>query len=371
MKVSQTTPWIHGGVDALGAAPFDFSTNSNACGPCPPALAAVQAADATRYPDPAYTALRQSLAAFHGVTPERVLLASSASEAIFRLTAWAHQQGVRRVCLPKQHYGDYARAAQAWGLQRSDDPAGALCWACEPSSPLGQAHVGWPGWLTQHPSRKQAAPELGASTKVLYADGPADSQGLLVLDRAYGPLRLSGAASLSDARLAQVWQLFTPNKALGLTGVRAAYLIAPSPLSIRANGQNDADIVSLNLMAPSWLVGAHGVALLQAWVTPEVQAWLVHSLTLLRDWKTRQIGLLQQLGWQVTPSEANYFCARPPQTIDLDELRHKHGIKLRDASSFGLPGWYRLGVLGPQTQDALAAALQNQTTRSTTLETFT
>lgn len=371
MKVSQTTLWTHGGTDALGAASFDFSTNSNACGPCPPALAAVQTADATRYPDPAYAALRQSLAAFHGVAPERVLLAGSASEAIFRITAWAHQQGVRSVCLPKHHYGDYARAAQAWGLQHKDDPAGALCWACEPSSPLGQAHAAWPSWLTQHPSRKQAAPRLGTPTKVFYADGPTDSQGLLVLDRAYAPLRLSGAASLSESQLDVVWQLFTPNKALGLTGVRAAYLIAPSPLSIRANGQNDTDIASLSLMAPSWPVGAHGVALLQAWVTPEVQAWLVHSLTLLRDWKARQIDLLQQLGWQVAPSEASYFCARPPQTIDLVALRQNHGIKLRDASSFGLPGWYRLGVLGPQAQDALATALQNLTTRSTTLEIAT
>jgi histidinol-phosphate aminotransferase len=124
-------------------------------------------------------------------------------------------------------------------------------------------------------------------------------------------------------------------------------------------------------MVPSWPVGAHGVALLQAWVTPEVQAWLVHSLTLLRDWKTRQIDLLQSLGWQVAPSEANYFCARPSQAIDLASLRQNHGIKLRDASSFGLPGWYRLGVLGPQAQDALASALQNLTTPSATLETAT
>ena len=49
---------VHGGPDAAGVPLFDFSTNSNACGPCPEALHTVQAADATRYPDPAYTALR-------------------------------------------------------------------------------------------------------------------------------------------------------------------------------------------------------------------------------------------------------------------------------------------------------------------------
>lgn len=342
--------WTHGGTDALGAARFDFSTNSNACGPCPQALAAVQAADPTLYPDPAYTVLCQSLAALHHVSPERILLAGSASEAIFRLTAWAHQQGVRTVQLPQQHYGDYARAAQAWALQPSTDGCGALVWACEPSSPLGQAHTGWPSWLTPRASNKDVNPQTNAS---------AVSQRLLVLDRAYAPLRLSGVASLSHDQVQQVWQLLTPNKALGLVGVRAAYLIAPNAYSERARGQYDSNYQQLQRLAPSWPVGAHGVALLQAWTQTDTQAWLNESLHTLRDWKVQQVSLLQNLGWTVQPSEANYFCARPPQPIDLAALRQAHGIKLRDATSFGLPGWYRLGVLAPQAQAALAAALQD------------
>ena len=86
---------VHGGPDARGAAQYDFSTNSNACGPCPHTLAAVQQADATRYPDPSYTALRAALADFHFVAPERIVLAASASEFIHRITALAAQQGAR------------------------------------------------------------------------------------------------------------------------------------------------------------------------------------------------------------------------------------------------------------------------------------
>ena len=81
-----TTPTVHvhvhGGPDALGVPVHDFSTNANACGPCPQALAAVRDADAAHYPDPSYLALRSRLAAFHGVAPARVLLAASASEFI-------------------------------------------------------------------------------------------------------------------------------------------------------------------------------------------------------------------------------------------------------------------------------------------------
>ncbi len=67
---------LHGGPDAQGVPRWDFSTNANACGPCPTALAALYQADAQHYPDPAYTALRAALAGFHGVAIERVVVAA-------------------------------------------------------------------------------------------------------------------------------------------------------------------------------------------------------------------------------------------------------------------------------------------------------
>lgn len=129
---------------------------------------------------------------------------------------------------------------------------------------------------------------------------------------------------------------------------------------------------ALDVLAPSWPLGAHGVALLQAWVMPEVQAWLGHSLNTLRSWKARQITMLTELGWTCLPSDANFFCARPAslQGLDADdavarwklELAHLRGqgIKLRDTTSFGLPGFARLGVLPPVAQDALQAVWQNR-----------
>lgn len=323
-----SAPRVHGGTDALGAARFDFSTNSHAAGPCPQALAAVQAADATRYPDAAYTALRAALAQFHGVAPARIVLAGSASEFIFRVSAWVARQGGGSVHVPPHAYGDYLHGAQAWGLGRVDDAAAAdLVWACEPSSPLGQAHGHWPVRMGQ-------------------VNGP-----VVVLDCAYAPLRLQGAPSLHAAQRDSVWQLFSPNKALGLTGVRAAYALAP------VHAQEA--VTQLDALAPSWVVGAHGEAMLRAWTQPAVQHWLEGSLVLLRQWKARQQALLQSCGWDCQPSDSNFFCARPPAPLDPAALRVA-GIKLRDATSFGLPGWYRLGTLAPEAQDALYSALLAQ-----------
>ncbi len=328
----------HGGPDALGAPAHDFSTNSNACGPSPDALQAVQQADAARYPDPHYTALREALGAFHGVAAGRIVLAASSSEFIHRITALAAQQGVVRVGVPLHSYGDYAQAAQARGLallRRGDEAVAApgLQWACEPSSPLGRADPVLPAW-----TEGQAA--------------------LRVLDCAYAPLQLHEGGGMAPWAGAPAmppglscWQLWTPNKALGLTGVRAAYAVAPEGA--------DGDVQALQALAPSWAVGAHGVALLQAWVQPGVQRWLVHSLDVLRDWKQRQLTLCLDLGWAVhAGSLANYFCAQPACAdlpAALAALR-AGGIKLRDATSFGLPGAVRLGVLAPGAQDALRQA---------------
>ncbi|MDB5892948.1 MAG: aminotransferase, partial [Rhodoferax sp.] len=143
--------------------------------------------------------------------------------------------------------------------------------------------------------------------------------------------------------------------ALGLTGVRGAYAIAP---------QDAADAVrDLARLCPSWPVGVHGVAMLQAWPGASVQAWLKDSVATLRGWKARQLALCEALGWACRPSHANFFVARPPGSEPLASpsgllpFLRRCDVKLRDTTSFGLPGEVRLGVLPPASQDALGLAV--------------
>lgn len=330
----------HGGPDADGVPAHDLSTNANACGPYPPALRAVQAADARHYPDPAYAALLGQLAAWHGVAPARIVPAASGSEFIQRLSAAVAMCAGPGAAMwqPAHAYGDYARAAQAAGLARAHEPArAALLWACDPSSPLGQPQADLAG--------------LAAALR------PGQT---LALDQAYEPLRLDGALALDAAALDRVWRLLTPNKALGLTGVRAAYAIAP----------RDADaalLARVRALAPSWPLGAHGVALLRCWATPQAQDWLAGCRVALRDWKTRQCRLLAAAGWQVEPSVANFFvasCASQTSAGGQFDMQTQlstwraHGFKLRDCASFGLPGRVRMAVVAPAVQDAWVRVLE-------------
>lgn len=331
---------LHGGPDADGVPVHDLSTNANACGPYPPAEHALRATDARHYPDPAYTALRVQLAAWHGVAPERIVPAASASEFIQRISVavalLAREAGAfdATAWVPAHAYGDYAHAAHAAGLPRAPQAErAALLWACDPSSPLGQPHAG-----------------LADQVAVLTAAQA------LVLDQAYESLRLDGALALDAGAQDRIWRLVTPNKALGLTGVRAAYAVAP----------RDADtalLARVQALAPSWPLGAHGAALLQDWATVDAHDWLAGCRATLRRWRARQQAALQAAGWCIEPSVANFFVAVPPAGLTdgmadgwLAALR-RHGFKLRECSSFGLPGRVRLAVVAPEVQDALLAAL--------------
>lgn len=330
---------VHGGANAQGAAPWDFSTCANAAGPCPAARAAVQAADATRYPDPACTAVRQALGALHGVAPSRIVPAASASEFIQRLTAVSGRLWPGAVQVPRFAYGDYAAAAAAWGrptvvedAETAPAPAGCtLHWHADPGSPFGHG-----------------APAADLS----------DRRGPTVLDAVYEPLRLHGASAWTPARRDAVFVLHSPNKALGLTGVRGAYAVAP--LGSAATGFDVAACTAaLEAAAPSWPLSAQAEAMLLAWAEPGVQAWVAASRATLAAWKSALALQLGQRGFGVQPSVTPHFVVRPPHAFDPAWLRG-HGVAVRDTTSFGLPGSWRVSAQPPAAQAALMQALDRR-----------
>lgn len=336
---------VHGGTDDGPPILHDFSTNAHPLGPPPAALEMVMRADRLRYPDPAYAVLRERLGNWHGVAPERVLPAAGGAEAIRRMSLAALLAGLTRVVVPHPGFGDYGAAAHALGLQvvgytdalelvdALDRPS--LVWVCDPCNPTG-ASFGTPDWAA-----------------VALALGQSGSQ--LVVDQAYGPLRLYGQCALPRAMADGAWRLVCPNKALGLTGVRAAYLLAPC---------DGLWIERLCELAPSWVLSAEGQAMLLAWTTPLIRSDLDASLPLLREWGEAQQARLREVGFDLYPaSVANFWLAGLPAPWQADPqpllagLRAM-GIKLRDATSFGLPGLVRLSVQAPEAVDALVAGLQ-------------
>ena len=251
---------------------------------------------------------------------------SWASEFIQRITAVASRLGSGPVAVPAHAYGDYAVAAQACGRSLTGpDAAGvALRWFAEPGSPCGQD-----------------------------APPPADvAYWPSVLDAAYEPLRLTGHSSWTQEALDAVFQLYSPNKALGLPGVRGAYAIAPTNTRWPVQVWCDA----LAAAQPSWPLSAYAVALLEAWTQEATQTWLATSRGTLRQWTAALRTGLQSLGLEPMHSVTPFLCARRPAAAEPAILRAR-GLAVRDAASFGLPGWMRLAAQPPEALDALLGAL--------------
>jgi histidinol-phosphate aminotransferase len=295
-------------------------------------LQAVQRADPCRYPDAAYHALRQRLADWHGVAPQRIVLAASASEFIQRVTAVSGRLWPGAVAVPAHAYGDYAAAARACGRPLVNSACAfdatlpvTLRWCADPGSPLGQS--------VAPPSDPAAVPT--------------------VVDRVYAPLRLHGSDPWASASLDQVFQLHSPNKALGLTGVRGAYAVAPAGEAAHTQVLCEA----LRAAEPSWPLGAHGAAMLEAWAEAATQRWLQDSLPLLRQWTQDLRHGLHALGLEPMASNTPFFCARRPTRARADGL-HALGLAVRDTASFGLPGWMRVSAQPPEATQALLHALR-------------
>ena len=337
---------IHGGADDGPPIAWDFSSNANAV-PMPDALQTrLLQADRRGYPDPHYTALRQRLADAVGTTAEAIVPPSGSSEAIRRLTLAAWLRGIRQVGVPQHAYADYAAAAQALGMDvrygaASDGWASSaepmLLWLCEPCNPSGTSlpRAFWLD-LAAHPQFNQRI--------------------IVAVDRAYEPLRLVGLDPIPDDVAASVWQLWSPNKALGLTGVRAGWVQAPlhDPWGLRE---------TMLSLAPSWDVSAEGVHLLTCWLDADTQQWLSQAKVTLSGWLIGQQAALSRLGWQHRPTHTPFFLTRPAdggrtQLADLLADLRQQGIKLRDAASFGLDGWLRVRAHQPHAQQALIKGIE-------------
>ena len=315
----------HGGPDAGPEPRYDFSSNANPVGPCPSVLAAIRRADVTRYPDPTYTALRNRLADHHQVAPERIVIGAGASELILRLAR--HTRGSLQVLGPT--FSEYERCGRVarrrvyqvetpeafLDLRQTRRGLGFVCW---PNNPTGAT---WPLDFMAEAARR----------------------GSLVVDLAYAPLCADGTLARVEAAADRAIRLYAPNKSFGLTGVRAAYAIAPRPMSTLAHE------------APAWVLDKTGEAFLAAAVEPEALRWLAASRPVYAAWRDKLALALRDRGCEVRSSPATYLLARVGDARRWSADLRAREVRVRDCSSFGLPEWIRLSAQPPKAQRHLLA----------------
>lgn len=319
---------VHGGTDSLPDPRYDFSSNANPLGPCPPVIAALRNTDFTRYPDPLYAGLREMLASHHGTTADRVIVGAGASELILRLIRCIG--GSVQQLAPT--FSEYARGARVAGhpLISAGSPAaflraqarrpgiGFVCW---PNNPTGDL---WP----------------------LDFVAEASAAGPVVVDMAYASLCGAVHVACIEAAAKRAYRLYSPNKAFGVTGVRGAYVIVPRPQR------------RLAMSAPSWVIGRDAVTFLETAIQPEARQWLAQGLPRLALWRKRLAGSLAKLGMPVRESAATFLLAQVGDAARIAAHLRRQDVRVRDAGSFGLRQWIRLSAQPPAAQKALMAALE-------------
>jgi histidinol-phosphate aminotransferase len=319
---------VHGSTDAGASPQFDFSSNANAIGASPVVVRALRAVDPTHYPDPFYVQLHQSIADFHQVNSDQVAVGAGASELIVRLTRWERSRGPVLTLNPT--FSEYARSARLASLslreaKSQDEFLGhlrsvRLAFLCLPNNPTGVIYDA--DFLNQ------------------VAETAQKSGTIVVADLAYQALTAAEIVIPPS-----FWRMYAPNKAHGVTGIRAGYLVAPEGIGAFRN------------VAPSWIVSVHGEAFLRSALTPKGQAWVRKCCPTLWAWRDRLQAQIATLGLRQSWGQANFGLVNVGNAAEVTQALRSRSIRVRDCTSFGLPSWVRLSAQPEVAQDALVQAL--------------
>lgn len=315
----------HGGPSSAPFTGLDFSVNTNPYGPNRLLLEAVRQADHAHYPDPSYLALRQALADWHGVSPDRVAPSVGASDLLHRIARAFLPPGGQLLSLYAP-FGELERAAK---LQRANviileqlpevlPPGTRLFYVGQPHNPTG---------------RSLSGNELHALAEACAAVGA-----LLIVDLAYSPF-----VEVPVIQHPAAINLFSPGKAHGLVGARPAYALASHHV-----------IARLENLAPAWHLPAGTAALLQ--LLPRAQGFLSQTLPTVRQDAENLAATISQFG-TVEHSGTPYMTLEVGDATRLTQELLPLGIKVRDCTSYGFPRCIRVSTRGAEADKALGAAL--------------
>ena len=326
--------------------PVRLNTNETATPPPPGYLQEVARRIARlelhRYPDRPHTALREALAARHGVTPERVWAANGSNEVLLQLLQ-AYGGPGRRVLSPRPGYSMYPELCRTALTEHVEvdldedfrlrpEAAGAAVAQHDPDLVL-----------VPSPNNPVGTPVDHDAIRALHGAGHA----LIVVDEAYVEFGSADASvvGLLD-ELPRLVVVRTFSKAFRLAGLRLGYLVGPSWVV------DDVQKVRLPYHLDALTQVAGLVALEQE------EAFLSHRAEVAAE-RERLAGALRGLaGVEVFESAANFLLLRTPLEDLFDRLL-AHGVLVRDFSTRPrLEGCVRVTIGTPEENDAFLRALQ-------------
>ena len=320
-------------------------SNENPFGPSPQAVAAFHAAaeNLHLYPSGGHDALREAIAARHGLDAERIMCGNGSDELILNL-AKAYAGPGDEVIYPEHGFLMYPIAAQAAGAtpvkvpesNLCDDPD-ALCAAvtdrtrlvflANPANPTGTCLP----FAALQALRQRLRPDI-----------------LLVIDAAYAeyadqPDYQAGEALVAATDNTVVLRTFS--KLYGLAALRVGYGYCPPAIASILNRIRG----PFNVNAPAQAAAIAALA---------DRAHQEKSQSHNTLWRKKLTDNLNNLGFPVAPSAANYVLAHTgAHTQPLyDWLKARH-IYVRKVAGYGLPYHLRITIGRAADLETLLAAV--------------
>jgi histidinol-phosphate aminotransferase len=320
-----------------------LNTNESPYPPSPRALAAIRAAasdDLRLYPDPEARALREALAAYHGVGVDNVFVGNGSDEVLAHVFAGLLKHELP-LLFPDVTYSFYPVYAQLTGVAcetipldaemrvRIDDyrrPCGAIILA-NPNAPTGVALP-----LSEIAELAQAHREIP-----------------VVIDEAYVDFGGESALALIG-RCPNVLVVRTMSKSRALAGLRVGYAIGEAGL-IEA-------LIRVKDSFNSYPLGRPAQA--GALASVEDETYFQARLADVVAERGAMTAGLKALGFEALPSSANFVFARKPgfAGAELAARLRQRAVLVRHFNKPRIADYLRITVGTPQQSARLLAALR-------------
>jgi histidinol-phosphate aminotransferase len=343
--VQTLTPYIPGEQPQMQRL-VKLNTNESPYGPSPKALAAIDGQnneDLRLYPDPEGVALKNAIAALHGLNPNQVFLGNGSDEVLAHVFAGLLKQN-KPVQFPDITYSFYPVYCKLFGIDYQTIPLGS-----EFEINLSNYKTPNGGIIFPNPNAPTGRSIARVEIEKLLA---RNTDSVLVIDEAYVDYGTESCIPLlrGDTCPENLLVVHTLSKSRALAGLRVGFALGhPSLIEGLERVKN-----SFNSYPLGRLAQAAAVAAIQD------QAHLEASSHKVIQTREKLITQLKSLGFKTLPSTANFIFTRHPEHagIKLYEALRERGIIVRHFKSPRIEQFLRITVGTDEQCDELVAALQ-------------
>jgi histidinol-phosphate aminotransferase len=335
------TPYVPGEQPKLPNL-VKLNTNENPYGPSPNVLEALrgETGDSLRlYPDPNADRLKAAVAAYFGVAPKQVFVGNGSDEVLAHvfLGLLKHDQPLLFPDITYSFYPVYCGLydvayetvplTEAFEIRPADysRPNGGIIFP-NPNAPTGRLLA------------------LDAIEQIL----EANPYSVVVVDEAYVDFGGATAIPLVDL-YDNLLVVHTLSKSRSLAGLRVGFAVGhPALIEALERVKNSFNSYPLDRLAIAGAAAAFAD-----------RAYFTRTCQLVIDSREALVAALQQQGFEVLPSAANFVFARHPQqdAAALAAGLREHGVIVRHFKQARIAQFLRISIGTPEQNQALLDAL--------------